>query len=377
MSTTTTRDLIVFGEDWGALPSSTQHLIQHLRKDRKVLWVNSIGLRQPSLNIKDIRRVVSKLFAKSQPVPPAPQLGSNHFQILHPKTLPAPRSIFARWISRLLLLAQLKPVISNMGLKSPVLWTSLPTAVDLSGYLDEHALVYYCGDDFGSLAGVDHETVSSREEELISKADLIFSVSQKLNARFPKTTSHLLPHGVDYPLFSTPTSRAPDFPDNGKPTAGFYGSISDWMDIPLLEKTIKQLPDWNFVFIGKANINIDTLEKFNNTFFLGEKKHSDLPSYSQHWTASLLPFKRNQQIDACNPLKLREYLAVGKPIISTAFPSASEYQAYIHIIDNASSMVEALKDSVTDRDCYFRKQSVSNQTWEVRASSVSRWLNAL
>lgn len=380
---TQARDLIVFGEDWGALPSSTQHLIQHLRKDRKVLWVNSIGLRQPTFTLRDVRRIVQKLLAKpstniSTPHShPQSQPNDANFQVLCPKTFPAPKSLLARWFSRLLLISQLKPAIEKLGMDAPVLWTSLPTAVDLAGHLDEHALVYYCGDDFGSLAGVDHTTVAHREKELVSKANLIFAVSQNLINRFPKDTAHLLPHGVDFSLFSQPAPRAHDLPNNGNPTAGFYGSISEWMDIPLLEHTIRQLPHWNFVFIGKISTDVSRLTALPNTLFLGEKAHSALPSYSQHWTASLLPFKKNPQIHSCNPLKLREYLAAGKPIISTDFPSAQEYHHYINIIADADGLVRALEQAIDDRNTYFRKQAVSNQTWEAQADRVAGWLNTL
>lgn len=268
-------------------------------------------------------------------------------------------------------------MIKKAKLESPVLWTSLPTAVDMCGHLGETALVYYCGDDFSALAGVDHETVNAREQELVARADLILAASEALAKRFPSTTTRLLPHGVDYDLFTKPAKRANDLPDDGRPIAGFYGSISEWLDIDLLISTIEQLPDWHFVFIGKAVIDTSRLTRFDNVSMLGERAHHELPSYSQHWTASLLPFADNPQIRACNPLKLREYLAAGRPVISTEFPALSEYSEHVHTVTDADSMTAALQLCASQPEGHARKQAVADQTWSVRADQVSDWMESL
>lgn len=297
--------LIIFGEDWGGLPSSTQHLIGHLVKDRKVLWVNSIGLRQPRLNWHDIKRTLNKLWRKKNQLKTRQTDSStwenDNFQVVNPLTLPAPRSRLARVFAAKLLLIQLRLPLRQAKIEAPVLWISLPTAVDLVGKLNESAVVYYCGDDFSALAGVDHATVTAREQELAEKADLIICASQRLMAKFPTSRSRLLKHGVDLKLFSTPQPRAIDLPNDGRPIAGFYGSISKWLNISLLIEVIKQRPDWHFIFIGKVVVDIKPLRAFNNVHFLGQRPHQHLPSYCQHWDVNLLPFVDNAQIMACNP----------------------------------------------------------------------------
>lgn len=372
------RDLIVFGEDWGGLPSSTQHLISHLAETRKVVWVNSIGLRRPTLRWRDLRRIWNKLTAKkrTQNVVSDKALPRN-FHLVNPRTLPVPRSRLERWLAARLLQSQIRPVIKKAGLQSPILWTSLPTAVDMSGRLGESALVYYCGDDFSALAGVDHSTVGEREQELVQKADLILAVSDTLTQRFPSNTTRLLPHGVDFQLFNQPAPRAHDLPDDGRPIAGYYGSISEWLDLELLQSTIAQLPDWHFVFIGKAVVDVSTLSRFNNVTLLGERPHHELPSYSQHWTASLLPFIDNPQIRACNPLKLREYLAAGRPIVSTPFPALDEYRDLVHTVTDATSMIAALQQTRLEANNEKRKLAVAEHTWAARAAQISDWMEKL
>lgn len=373
-----TRDLIVFAEDWGSLPSSTQHLVSHLRETRKVVWVNSIGLRRPTFRWRDLKRVWKKLTADNQTTKTNRGiLGNADFHIINPRTLPAPRSLLERKIASCLLSAQLRPVIKKAGLKSPILWTSLPTAVDMASELDVSTLVYYCGDDFSALAGVDHDAVTQHEIDLVNKADLIMTVSQSLMSRFPEARTKLIPHGVDYKLFTTATPRSKDLPNDGRPIAGFYGSISEWLDVQLLDDVIKQLPQWHFIFIGKVDVDVSLLKQHENVLFLGEKTHQQLPSYSQHWDASLLPFKGNAQIQSCNPLKLREYLAAGRPIVSTPFPALAQYKDYIHQINNAADMVMALQLSALQPSSKKQQLAVSGHTWSARAQQVSTWLDQL
>ncbi|MEE8379580.1 MAG: glycosyltransferase [Gammaproteobacteria bacterium] len=375
------RDLIVFGEDWGALPSSTQHLISHLALSRKIIWVNSIGLRRPSLSKHDLKRVWDKLTTFKLRHNSTNKNINNNFYIVNPKTIPVPRTRIGRWIAAKLITSQIKPIIKMANINAPILWISLPTAVDIIGKLGESSTVYYCGDDFSGLAGVDHNIVVKREQELVEKSDLILAASEKLTEQFPPSRTRLLTHGVDFELFSTPVPRSSDLPDDGRPIAGFYGSISDWFNIKLLLSTIRKLPNWHFVLIGNPTVDVSSLRNFKNVTFLGERPHDELPSFSQHWTASLLPFKDNAQIRACNPLKLREYLAAGKPIISTSFPAVQKYKDIVQIADTSDEMVEALNaskhvPSIPDFQKALRS-TVSQHSWAYKAQQTSQWLEAI
>lgn len=379
------RDLIVFGEDWGGLPSSTQHLIRHLARERKILWVNSIGLRSPRLSRHDGGRLVKKITAfivqkmfanKITTVPTRP----NVF-IISPLSIPAPASIFARKLSAYLLRLQILPHIKKLALHKPILWTSLPTVSDLPPLLPVTSLVYYCGDDFSSLAGVDNQVVAEHEKRLIKDADLIITASQKLTEKFSQEKTHKLLHGVDFELFSKNTKPAKDLPKRHRPTAGFYGSLSEWLDTDLLAEVIERLPNWNFVFIGKGSANMKKIQSFRNTFFLGPKPHRELPSYSQHWDVSILPFKDNAQIRSCNPLKLLEYLAVGKPIVATHFPAVNYYKGVVQCAHTAEEFVAAIKygyqASYLPHFSEALQSTIGNNTWEEKSRQVSQWLDAL
>lgn len=371
------RDLIVFGEDWGGLPSSTQHLVGRLAKDRQVVWVNSIGLRQPELTWRDSKRAVQKLLGKAK----VGYTNSSHkaeldsVNVVNLRTIPAPKSAMARRIARDIMLYQLHPILEKMSLNAPILWSSLPTAADLCGHLNESAVVYYCGDDFSALAGVDHNVVAMHEQSLAEKANLIFAASENIKAKFPACKTQLLPHGVDTNLFSTPSLRADDLPSNGKPIAGFYGSLSHWLDYDLIQHMAQNLPDWEFVFIGPVELTACQLPKLPNIYYLGPKAHHLLPSYSQHWDVSLLPFKSNQQIQSCSPLKLMEYLAAGSAIVTTDFPALKPFRKYVNVAQSSEEMISML--NLARQQPKLPSDIVTQESWDSRSKFVNWMLELL
>ncbi|MDP2561330.1 glycosyltransferase [Psychrobium sp. 1_MG-2023] len=378
------KDLIVFGEDWGGLPSSTQQLIKHLSSERKVVWINSIGLRQPQWNYRDVLRAMSKLFSVNKRnynghSETQTAISNKHFTVINPKTIPAPRSRWARSLSTWLLRHQTLSAVKRLGCHSPVLWVSLPTAVDMVGQLDESGVVYYCGDDFSALAGVDHETVIIRERELVDCADIVLTASDTLRQKMNRASAVTIEHGVDYALFSNHCAPASDLPNQGRPIAGFYGSISQWLDIELLVAVAQRMTDWDFVFIGESVIDISSLTKLSNVYFLGAKAHELLPRYSQHWQVSLLPFRQNEQINACNPFKLREYLAAGTPVVSTAFPAVEAFGDAIAIVSGAEQMCEAIYHSLNDSQAQKKSRQllVCEHSWQARASEVAELVDCL
>jgi len=377
-------DLIVFGEDYGSLPSSTQHLINGLADDRKVIWVNSIGLRQPKLSVKDAKRAFNKCFSgrnsalKQTYSQTDENDGKGNITQVNLLTIPAPSSAMARKVARELMLRQLMPVLEKAELKQPILWSSLPTAADLCGHLNEHAVVYYCGDDFSALAGVDHETVSRHEEKMADKANLILTASDTLTGKFPSHKTRLLSHGVDQKLFSTPAAIAPQLAElkqaNQRPVAGFYGSISEWLDYQLLDEVTESLPEWDFVFIGPLATSKSPLPQRDNVHYLGPKAHHELPGFSQHWDVSMLPFCQNQQIAACSPLKLAEYIVAGRPIVTTPFPALGGYQKYVHCADNTGAFIQSLMAARDDSS--IPAHALQHQSWDEKSRFLS-WLMEL
>ena len=396
-----TRDLVVFAEDWASHPSSTQHLIKRLSEQYRVLWVNSIGLRRPRFSVTDMRRVYRKLHSMlaGQVSAESASTHAGSIHVLKPRVISWPGSRVAAALNRRLLGRQLRHAMASLGMSRPLVWTSLPSAIEVLDELDPSAVIYYCGDDFSALAGVDHAPVARQEARLLERADLILAASETLAERFPVAKTHCLPHGVDTQHFAFKQwSRPVDLPA-GKPIAGFYGSLSNWLDQAMLKQVAQALPDWNIVLIGPRHCNIDTLLREPNITWLGPKAHQALPAYVQHWQVSLLPFVDNAQIRACNPLKLLEYLASGKPVVSTAFPAVMEYRDSLHLADTAEHFARAIVTAAVDAPALGeqwlerlndwqsvrrlaqaaerRQACVHSDSWEQRAGVLAGLLRAL
>lgn len=373
--------LVVFGEDWGTHPSSTQHLMRRLMRERSVVWVNSIGLRRPRLIRSDIMRAFRKCTSALSPGMPActqVSLEEQPAAVISPLTIPVPRNAVEHCFNRTFLGRKIRRILKDLAEEKPILWTSLPTAVDLLGCADERAVVYYCGDDFSGLAGVDHAAVARAEQRLADRADLILAASEQLAQKFPKEKTVYLPHGVDVEMFSSDRPPPDDLPLD-RPVAGFYGSLSDWLDTELLGAVAAALPHWWFVFIGNVSTDISALKRLNNVVFLGPRAHQELPAYVQNWTVSLLPFRDNAQIRACNPLKLREYLAAGTPVVSTNFPALDGYRDVISVADGSTDFIKAIVDTLTETVHHrsLRRAKVVAESWDDRARDVAGLLRRL
>ena len=139
-------DIIVFGEDWGGHPSSTQHLIRQLMKDRKIIWVDSLGLRRPIFSLNDFRRAKHKVTAMFSPraLPSETEVMkiSDSPTVLAPKILPFPGNSLARWVNRLSLKSMVNMAMREQDITANILWISLPTAVDMIGQFSEVLSVY-------------------------------------------------------------------------------------------------------------------------------------------------------------------------------------------------------------------------------------------
>lgn len=377
-------DIVAIAEDWGGHPSSSQHIVGRLAADHNVLWMNSVGMRRPRLNRADMARVWDKVARKIGRRPAVrqahaadPQPLPARMRVQAPLALPYPGLNPAMALNRRLLGRQLRRGMAAMGLSRPILWLSMPTALPVVGAIGERAVVYYCGDDFGALEGVDHGPVLAMERALAEKADIILAASPVIAERFPSEKTVHLPHGVDFDRFARPSPRAEDLPEGG-PIAGFYGAFADWLDKELLLKTALALPEWTFVFIGPVTSDNSALAALPNVRFLGPRPHSALPSYVRHWTASLIPFRDTAQIRASNPLKLREYLAAGTPIAATDFTALAPYRHLVSVVDGPEALVAALNAAPADRvrDA-ARRAAVAQESWSERARRAEVILEAL
>ncbi|WP_318467507.1 glycosyltransferase [Photobacterium leiognathi] len=365
-------EFLVFGEDWGRHPSSSQHLLSLIAKQYPVYWINSIGLRQPQVKIKDIKRITEKIcaFLFSTKTRPSTLSQSSIKQVITPLVWPLAKHTLIKQLNRYSLAKQLPP-----KKQFRVVWIALPSAVDYLDLCQADMIIYYCGDDFSALSGVDHHKAIQAEQALGDQADLIYLANQQLMDRFPSNNTIYLPHGVDLTLFQSSTIRPPALQED-QPCIGFYGSLNTWLDYELLHYLAKHRPNIQFYFIGNKECQQAEQLQNKNIHLLPALPHHQLVSYLQHWNIAILPFINNRQIQACNPLKLREYLAAGCPVISSHYPAATEYEPPVITAKTPQQWLSAidhiLQFTPTEKVDYQHKaqQRVQYDSWQQRVDSI-------
>jgi glycosyltransferase involved in cell wall biosynthesis len=364
---------IVFAEDWGSHPSSTQHLFSELAKKHEVHWVNSVGMRKPRIRVHDIKRVFDKVLQLfSSPKTQAIATPGN-MKVYKLPILPWHDNRFIRYVNKRIFSYFFK---ANTQAEPVNYWLSVPTALYLVNTQSQDKVIYYCGDDFSALAGVDADLVAPFEKQLIATADLIYVISDFLLAKMPAGKTKMLSHGVSVELFSESTIKADEIKALTGPVVGFYGSINAWLDIDLLEALAAARPDYQLVLIGHVVTNVERLLSFKNVTHIPAVCHKRLASFSAHWDVSILPFVINEQIRACDPLKLKEYLAAGKPIVTTGFPAVNRYDSHLFIADTAAQFINQLDSALALSESQLmdleqaQQHIASQHSWQSKASIV-------
>ncbi len=371
-------DMVVFGEDWGRYPTSTQYLVSALAERRRILWVNSVGLRRPRLH--DGRRVLEK--ARTLRANRCEQVANGPLRrptkVMSAPAVPLPGNPLARRANAWLWQRSVGKEAQALGFDRPVLWLSLPTALDAAKVIPHRALVYYCGDDFGTLGGVDHAPVMAMERELAARADLVLASHPRLAARFDPSRTMLVPHGVDLARFRD----APGTTDEGAPVAGFVGGLTEHVDYQAIAAAAKALPHWRFVLAGpiqpSGRAGIAELAKLKNIELPGVVAPSEVPSLLKRWTVALLPYRDTPHIRSVDPLKLREYLASGVPIAAFKIDGLRAYEGVISCCDAetlAHAIVHAADDTPEKRAA--RIAAVADADWSARAGEIDRVLERL
>ena len=186
--------------------------------------------------------------------------------------------------------------------------------------------------DFAAFAGLDATQVAELERRTVAGSDVVVTSSVKLyEQRRPlHPNTHLVLHGVNYEHFAAAADLSADaIPDDIKhlprPVLGYFGLITDYVDLELLAQAARHRPDWSFVLIGEARCDLGCLQGLSNVHVLGGRAYKELPAYCRGFDVGLIPFRMNRLTRAVNPIKLREYLAAGLPVVSAPLPEVNRY----------------------------------------------------
>lgn len=369
---------LVFSDDFGEHPSSCQHLFRYTPKGSIVLWVNTIGMRNPTFSARDLRKVVNKstrmlqsVFSRKDRGKKSSQPGNIH--VIQPVMLPFSRIPFVSLFNRLSVKRAVERSLSSLGISSPVIVVTAPNAGDYVDSFSSRKIVYYCVDDFMEWPGLDREAVKAMEDRLISKADLFVATSDNLCERLGRTGKkiHLMTHGVDFDFFRNSSGGEHRLlKDIPKPRVGFFGLFDERPDKALIAEVAGRMPEVSFVITGNAETETAGLRSIRNIHFTGAIPYPELPSMAGGWDACMLPYKVNRLTDAIQPLKLKEYMATGRPIISTPIREAVALREYIKIAATPEDWVAAIRQALDGLPPALSRKIdsyVRSEAWESKA----------
>ena len=367
------RDMLCFSHDWTGDPLSKTHLMKLLARDNRVLWVNSIGYRAPTATAADLSRAWRKLKAAAAPLTePLPNL-----HVLSPLAVPAWGSPAVRAFNRKFLRWQVRRAMQTLRFKRPINWVFNPAAAVLAGSLGEDRVIYYCVDEYTAFAGVPSESLIALERGLLRRADLVVvSADRLLKSKGPyNPRTVLVRHGVDFDHFRTALDPATVVPDEirhlPRPVIGYFGLMSpDWVDLAVLEATARHFSGGSLVLIGKVAMDLGPLAKLPNVHVLGRKPYGALPAYCKGFDAAVIPFPVSEVTLSANPLKAREYLAAGLPVVSTPVPEV-EVLGMCGIGRTPTEFVRRLDEALTDPGpSAARSEAMRTEGWAARLDEV-------
>ena len=378
------RSIICFGgEDWWYHhPHSKAHLMRKFaRAGNKVIFVNSISMGLPGLGHKDLLpRIKRKLGSYSK----LARDTEEGITVISPASLPFFGTAAARSINRRLIGAQIKRLARNRGLTKPILWIAIPTAADMIGTLDEMAVVYQVSDKYDANT-MDHATdpalIRGLHERAIDAADLIFYSGRKLFVEASRgwERSHLLEQGVDYHHWQHvgdgSVEVAAEIAKIPQPRLGYFGAIEPWLvDQELIKRAAQERPEWQWVFIGNKSRGLE-IEDLPNTHFLPPVAYAELPAYAAGFDVCVLPWETEQSFTSYgSAIKVREYLATGKPVVISPLPEYEPMRDVLRIARTRDDFLRLIEEALHDNDpaaAAARQAAVASGTWDARAEWVS------
>lgn len=370
-------DIVCFANDWHSDPTSKHQVMKLLSRDRKILWINSIGLRRPALTLNDVSRIVSKVRGLVAGVEEI----TKNLRVLSPLVIPFHKHRFVRRINQKLLVLQIKYFLRKLEMQNIELWSFIPTMGETVGQLGESKVVYYCVDDWSKFSFVDSRSVAEMEADLVRKADIVIASARSLYEQKKELNpnTYLVTHGVDFNHFAKALDDDCPVPEDirlvQKPVIGFFGLIHEWIDLSLIKKVAQYHPDWSLVMIGKVSTDISGLRELANVIFLGQKGYKELPGYCKAFDVAIIPFVINDLTKSVNPIKLREYLAAGLDVVSVDLPEVKSYDRFVRISRNADEFMNNIELSVTTRSADDQRKkslAMASEDWESKVAEIGR-----
>jgi len=362
--------------DWDFIWQSHQEIMSTFAKNgNRVLFIENTGVRTPGIH--DILRIRSRIKNWFKGVKGIRKEGEGLY-VFSPIILPFPYSRMARFINRHLMLRVLDRWMKIMKFGNPIVWTFLPTplVVDIMENVTKKLTVYYCVDNF-RVSSPAARRIARSEEAMLKKVDVVFAASGQLYSycrRFNEEV-YRFPIGVSFDIFEKARRSGDTKPGElaglSSPVIGYVGGIHKWIDLDLIRRLAVANPAFSFVFVGPIQTDVSAVSGLENVIFLGNKDHSRIPYYIAGFDVCMIPYVLSEYTKNVYPAKLNEYLAMGKPVVSTALIEVLEFNK------NNQDIVLAAVDADSFNDCIGKAISEGDQKGlreaRIKASEKNKW----
>ena len=384
------RDIVCVGfADWDTeLWTNQHHLMSRLARDNRVLFVESLGLRQPQFAGRDIKRIVRRL---RRGLAPPREVDGLH--VISPLVLPFHRYRIVRELNRRLLAALVRQATRRLSIGQPILWAYVPQAEVLIDALDPSLVVYHCVDDIAAQERIDTASFRAAEARFAARAELVLASAPALAERLRTISDNVMyaPNVANTELFSRALIPSPPAPLDTEmavlpaPRIVFTGAVVAMkLDFSLLVKLARLRRGWSFALIGpigpgEPNTDISALRAEANIHLLGPRSYGELPDVLRAADAGLIPYARNTLTESIFPMKVYEYLAAGLPVVATPLPALAGVAGVATAADAqgiAESLDAALAEDSPERRAE-RSRAAANHSWDRRLEEIAVAIAAL
>lgn len=366
-------------EPWGR---STRYVMSRLAQRNRVLYVG------PPLTL---REAATDLLSRKNRPPILEQVGPKLLVYREPRLFAAAntRRAGARQLNEAmswLRLAHARWLARRCGFRAPILWIYDPMMAPAAGAFGEKLVVYHVLDNyvefFDSSAPAMRAAMARSESRMLRRADIVFAVSEALHKRCLRVNpnSFLVPNGVDYDLFLRPSAGTPsDMAGIPSPVIGHIGAIQGDLDFSLLQQMSSERPAWSLVFVGPDGLGVErrafeALLSRPNVYYLGCKQAGEVPAYLRCCDVCIMPYQaKSATVPDSDSVKLYEYLASGRPVVSVDVPAVRRFLPLVRIAHDPAGFIRHVEDSLTEdtRWSEFRREAAREHSWERRVERMS------
>jgi len=355
-------------------------------ENNRILFVNPLGTRKISIKFSEFGIYLNRAIRIFQRYTNHNDEASKNIFICNPWMIPLVYNGTIMKLNKSIMHAQFSRLLSRLEFDKYILWVGTPTAASFLDIFDPTLIIYNPVDRYSEFSFVDSAKIANYERYIASRADAIICTADAIRKDLEPYNSHCftVTHGVDVNHFHSAfqnNSVPEDIKNIPSPIIGFIGGLADWVNFDLLLDVANRYPEASFVLIGKTSPEVRGLEKLesqSNVHFLGYKDYKVLPDYLKQFTVCLIPYVINERLVAVDPIKLREYLALGKPVVSVDLPEVRKLQDVVYIGENNKDFVDKIGKAMTEDNPSLTEERIrvaGRSDWGVKIEEISSIVN--